>query len=307
MIAPAPSPLVALERARSFHDGQAATPRMSHPEGIAVASDGTVWCGSETGELHRISPDGGERRVVASTGGFLLGVAVDEARGRVLVCDAHAALLFAYDRASERLEPLEATRGLLVQPNFIVVDEARGCLFVSDSATREGAPRPSIWRFPLDGGPGRICVPEPLHFANGLALSRDGATLWVAETFRERVVAIALDAAGDAAGPARIVTQTPGALPDGLVATPDGTLLVCCYEPSVVFAVEAEAASAEPGAAPRDAPPRVLVGDPSAHLLCRPTNGALDRAGDLLLANFGGWHVTRVPLPREPRGEALDA
>lgn len=303
MIASAPSPLVALELVRSFHAGQAARPRMSHPEGIAVAADSTVWCGSESGELHRIAPDGSERTVVADSGGFLLGLAVDEARGRVLVCDAHAALLFAYDRASGRLEPLEATRGLLVQPNAVVVDQARGCMFVSDSATREGAPRPSVWRFPLDGGPGRICVEQPLHFANGLALSADGATLWVAETFREQVVAIPLDAAGDAAGPAQVVAQTPGALPDGLVATPSGALLVCCYEPSVVFVVGEEAAAARAASAEPPAPPRTLVADPSAHLLCRPTNGALDAAGDLLLANFGGWHVTHVPLPPALKGE----
>jgi sugar lactone lactonase YvrE len=278
-------PLVALDAARSFHDGQAEQPALRHPEGIAVAADGTVWCGSETGELHRIAPDGGTREVVGSTGGFLLGIAVDETGDRVLACDAHAAQLIAYERASGRLAPLGQTAGLMTQPNFIVVDAARGCLFVSDSATRAGDPRPSIWRFPLDGGPGRICVAQPLHFANGLALSADGATLWVAETFRRRVVAIPLDGAGDAAGPAEVVADGLDGLPDGLVATPEGTLLVCCYEPSVVLAVAPDGAV------------RTLVADPEAHLLCRPTNGALDGAGDLLLANFGGWHVTHVPLP----------
>jgi sugar lactone lactonase YvrE len=278
--------LVPLERARSFHEGQAMAPALRHPEGIAVAADGTVWCGSETGELHRIAPDGSAREVVGSTGGFLLGVAVDEAGGRVLVCDAHAAQLYAYELASGRLAPLEQTAGLMVQPNYVVVDAARGCLFVSDSATRAGDARPSIWRFPLDGGPGRICVEQPLHFANGIALSADGATLWVAETFRRQVSAIPLDAAGDAAGPATAVADDLDGLPDGLVATLDGTLLVCCYEPSVVLAVA-------PGGATT-----TLVADPEAHLLCRPTNGALDRAGDLLLANFGGWHVTHVRLPR---------
>jgi len=279
--------LVPLDAARSFHDGQAAKPAMRHPEGIAIAADGTVWCGSETGELHRIAPDGGAREVVGSTGGFLLGIAVDEAGDRVLACDAHAAQLIAYERASGRLAPLPQTAGLMTQPNFIVVDAARGCLFVSDSATREGAPRPSIWRFPLDGGPGRICVEQPLHFANGLALSADGATLWAAETFRRQVVAIPLDADGDAAGPAEVVADELDGLPDGLVVTPGGTLLVCCYEPSVVLAVASDGGGAV----------RTLVADPTAHLLCRPTNGALDAGGDLLLANFGGWHVTRVPLP----------
>ncbi len=139
----------------------------------------------------------------------------------------------------------------MIQPNFIVVDAARGSIIVSDSATREGAPRPSIWRFPLDGGPGRICVEQPLHFANGLALSADGATLWVAETFRQRIVAIPLDAAGDAAGPAEVVADELDALPDGLVATPARTLLVCCYEPSVVLAVPAGGGAS-----------RTLVADP---------------------------------------------
>lgn len=61
--------------ARVFIDGTLTTPRLDHPEGIAVHPDRSVWCGGEAGQIYRIAPDGSRLEVVASTDEFILCVA----------------------------------------------------------------------------------------------------------------------------------------------------------------------------------------------------------------------------------------
>lgn len=56
-----------------------------HPEGLAIGPDGTIWCGGEAGQIYRISADNRTAQL-ATTGGFVLGVALDGA-GRVHLCD----------------------------------------------------------------------------------------------------------------------------------------------------------------------------------------------------------------------------
>src|SRR5690349_4908721 len=66
-------------RARVFFDGVFSTPRLQHPEGVAVGPDGAVWCSSENGQILRLPPDGSKIEEIASTGGFTLGLAFDGA------------------------------------------------------------------------------------------------------------------------------------------------------------------------------------------------------------------------------------
>src|SRR5436853_382706 len=72
---------------------------LDHPEGVAwdpVA--GVVYAGGEAGQLYRIGLDGTISQV-ATTGGFLLGVAVD-GDGLVYACDVGAGAVVAIDPAS---------------------------------------------------------------------------------------------------------------------------------------------------------------------------------------------------------------
>ena len=70
-------PVLDLSRARIFFDGQYSSPRIHHPEGVAVAPDGSVWCGNAEGDILRIAPDGSGVEKIAGTGGFVLGLAFD--------------------------------------------------------------------------------------------------------------------------------------------------------------------------------------------------------------------------------------
>jgi gluconolactonase len=282
--------VIPFEQSSVFFDGLFSEPRLNHPEGLAVDGDGNVWCGGEEGEIYRIAADGSRIERIASTGGFTLGLAFD-GQGRLYTCDLKHAAVFRLDPQSGELTRFatgDGTQSMRV-PNVPVVDVQRNCLYVSDSFDFHQA-GPGVWRFDLDTGAGTLWYDRPLRFANGMALSADRGTLYVAETFARRVTAIPILPDGRAGEASVFLQEIPG-LPDGLVLDDAGRLYVCCYEPSRVCR------------ATPDGQIEILIDDPEAHMLCHPTNGAF-RGTELLTSNLGRWHITRtevgargLPLP----------
>ena len=88
-----------IARARVFFDGTFSSPRLQHPEGVAIGPDGWIWCGSENGQILRIAPDASVIEEVATTGGFTLGLAFDGARA-LFACDLKSAAVFRLDLAT---------------------------------------------------------------------------------------------------------------------------------------------------------------------------------------------------------------
>jgi gluconolactonase len=267
--------MLPLSRASVFFDGVFSTPRLQHPEGVAVGPDGYVWCGSENGQILRISPDGSAIEEVASTGGFVLGLAFDGDRS-LFVCDLKYAAVFRLDLATRRLERF--TRPGIRVPNYPVVDRARGRLYVSNSHDQQEA-GPGVWAYNLESGEGDVWHAGPFLFANGMAL-RDDA-LFVCETFARRVVRIAIAEDGKAGGSEVYASDLPG-LPDGIAFDAGGALFVGCYEPSRILRVPPGGGAAQ-----------IYIEDETAHLFAHPTNIAFDGAV-LYTANLGRWHITRV-------------
>lgn len=264
------------EAAQVFFQGIFATPRLQHPEGVAVGPDGAVWCGSENGQILRIAPDGSAIEEVASTGGFVLGLAFDDDR-HLFACDLRHAAVFRLELATGRLERFTPP-GIII-PNYPVVDRARGCLYVSDSHHFED-PGPGVWRYDLATGGGGLWFDRPMTFANGMALEPGGGALLVAETFARRVSRISIGDDGTA-GECRVVADDLPGLPDGLAFDGRGDLFVACYEPSRILRLD------------RSGRVEVYVEDPTAHTLCHPTNIAFDGKW-LYAANLGRWHITRI-------------
>ena len=267
------------DRARVFFDGTFTSPRLDHPECVAVHSDGSVWAGGEAGQIYRIMDN--EIEVIDSTEGFCLGLSFDKYHN-LFICDLAHRAVFRRDANSGELELFAegANDHRFVTPNFAVAD-ADGGLYVSDSNVA-GEPGIGILRFDADGR-GEVWDAGPFDFANGLALSPDERSLYVVETWARKVTEITIDPAGTAAE-RRTVVQLPQVLPDGVTVGPDGMLYVACYEPSRILVCD-----------PSSGAVATVADDPTAHLLCHPTNVAF-RGSSLIAANLGRWHLTEIDI-----------
>jgi sugar lactone lactonase YvrE len=261
-----------------FFDGTFSTPRLAHPEGVAVHADGSVWAGTENGDLVRIAADGSGIEALATSHGFLLGLAFDAAHN-CYACDLKHAAIYKYDAATGAFTEF-ASSGIAV-PNYPVVDDANGYLYVSDSFNFD-KPGGGVYRYDLATGKGGLWTIEPMHFANGMAMAKDGSGLFVVESAKARLAFIPIGADG-APGPHEVAVEGLEAVPDGVLVMDNGDLLISNYEPSRIYRYS-KANGLE-----------LLVEDRLATALAHPTNIAL-KDGNLVTANLGRWHVSHVDL-----------
>lgn len=274
-------PLLEMSAARVFFDGIFTNPRVAHPEGVAVHRDGSIWCGTETGDLLRLAADGGSVERMGGTDGFLLGIAFDSA-GNCFACDLRHAAIFRRDAATTRMEHF-ASSGIRV-PNYPVVDEARGWLYVSDSVGQDK--RSGIFRYDLRTGEGGLWCREPMSFANGMAMAPDGNGLYVVESDAPCVSYVPILTDGTA-GARQVVIENVRNVPDGLAFAADGSLLISCYEPSRIYRWR------------HDRGLEVLIEDTAATTLAHPTNIAF-KGDKLYTANLGRWHITEIDVAAIP-------
>lgn len=275
-------PLLPITAARIFCEGVFGTPRLAHPEGVAVHTDGSVWCGTENGDILRIAPDGSGYEAMGSTGGFALGIAFDPT-GNCYVCDMMHQAIFKRDAVSGQTARF-ASSGIRV-PNYPVVDTARNALYVSDSRG-EGNPGPGIFRYDLTTGAGGPWSLEDWDFANGMAMDATGSGLYVIESFKGRVRHVPILPDGSA-GPASLAVDGLDGVLDGLALASDGTLYISCYEPGRIYRCKP------------DGHLDVLIEDKLAVHLAHPTNIAL-KSDRMYTANLGRWHITEIDLSGLP-------
>lgn len=261
-------------------DGTFSSPRLDHAECVVAAADGTLWCGGEGGQIFRIRGDAIEQ--VAATAGFILGLALTP-DGVLYACDLAARCLWRLDTHSGDLERFgDSVEGqTFLSPNYPLV-LADGSVLVSDSGVAH-QPRPGLIRFPAGGGSGSVWLPDPINFANGLAMSPDGSSIYVAETWSSRILVVGVDDRGAPTGSVEVYAELPGYLPDGLGFGPDAALYVGCYEPSAILRV------------PSEGKVELVAHDESAHVLCHPTNVAF-RGHELVCSNLGRWHLTGIKV-----------
>ena len=213
------------------------------PEHIVLARDGKLYAAMASGNIVRMNPDGTSQEVFVNTGGRVLGFDFDAA-GRLIAADAVKGLLAVTpDRKVALLT--DTVGGDPIRYADAVVVAKSGKVYFSDASRRFA---PAQWGGTFEAAvldileqacTGRILEYDPaanttrvvakgFSFANGVALSSDEQTLFVAETGKYRVWKIAvvasnLDVAQSSPQASVLFDNLPG-YPDNLMRGQDGKI-----------------------------------------------------------------------------------
>lgn len=221
------------------------------PEHIAFGPDGKLYAAMTSGTLLRMDADGGRREVLASTGGRVLGFDFD-AQGRMLAADAMKGLLsIGRDGQVELLADHVSPDDPIRYANSLVV-ASDGTVYFTDASARfapsrwGGTYEASVLDILEQAATGRVLAYDPVarstrvvargfSFANGIALSADGRTLFVAETGRYRIWKLDAAARGidvqRATPQARVLLDNLPGYPDNLMRGRDGRIWVGLFKP----------------------------------------------------------------------------
>ncbi|MBM3932908.1 MAG: SMP-30/gluconolactonase/LRE family protein [SAR202 cluster bacterium] len=256
---------------------------LDHPEGIAWGPDGYAYAGGEAGQIYRIDIEKRTVSQLASTGGFILGLAFD-GDGNLYACDLGK-------RCVQRVSPdgtvsvySTGTRERpMFAPNYPGFDR-EGNLYVCDSGHWK-ADDGLIYRI-RPGGATEVWSTAATTFPNGLCLGPGGDYLYVAMSVDPpRVIRLRINRDGSAGAP-ETVREFPGTVPDGLAFDVDGNLYMSCYRPDRIYRLT-------PGGKLD-----IVAEDWEGTLIACPTNIAFcgPKLDILLGANLGRWHITRYDL-----------
>lgn len=221
------------------------------PEHMAFGPDGKLYAAMSSGQLLRMEADGSGQEVFASTQGRVLGFAFD-ARGRMIAADAMRGLLAIEHDGQARVlvdhvrfdDPVSYANSIIVAPDGIV--------YFTDASTRfppakwGGTYEASVLDILEQSATGRVLAYDPattrtrvvvhgLAFANGIVLSADGRSLFVAETGRYRIWKVAsdvrdLDVRSGSQQASVLLDNLPG-YPDNLMRGLDGRIWVGLFRP----------------------------------------------------------------------------
>jgi sugar lactone lactonase YvrE len=220
------------------------------PEHIAIGPDGKLYAAMTSGNLLRMDPDGAHQEVFADTQGRVLGFDFDAA-GRMIAADAMKGLLRIADGQVSVLTDRVSSNDPVRYANSIVV-ATDGLIFFTDASTRfaprewGGTYEASVLDILEQAASGRVLAYDPatastsvvahgFSFANGIALSADGQTLFVSETGRYRIWRIErhardLDVRSGSAQATVLFENLPG-YPDNLMRGRDGRIWAGLFRP----------------------------------------------------------------------------
>lgn len=261
---------------------------LDHPEGLAWSPSGWVAAGGEAGQVYRINPATGETTEIANTGGFILGMAFD-GEENLYLCDMGRNAVLRLDTKTGDISDLTTGKvgRELKSPNFPVF-HSDGRLFFSESGDW-GARNGSIFCIHPNG---EVTLESELApaFTNGLAIDPTEKYLYVVESENPQISRCAISA--NSLSAPEVVVKMPMTVPDGLVFTKSGDLIICCYRPDAVYIWN--------GAQLEE-----IINDWAGITLAAPTNAAfigqdLDR---FITANLAGRYLAELAVPH--KGAAL--
>jgi gluconolactonase len=266
--------MIDLEDLAPFAEG------LNHSEGVAWNPfDGNVYAGGEGGEFYRVSLDG-EVEVMGSTGGWMLGLAVD-GDGRVYACDHGNGRIARLDPSTREIDVYGSDPSRVLDTPNVAAFDVHGNLFVTCSG-EEG--RPEIVRFG-PGGDLETWTTSVPGFPNGCVITPDSARMLVVEATARRVAEIPIFEDGSAGDP-RTFVALPDTDADGLALDAEGSLWVTIYRPDGLVQV---------------APDGSIVGRLDDHLastMNAPTNIAFAGEGlrRAIIANVGSRRILQADL-----------
>lgn len=265
------------------------------PEGPTVLPDGDLLVGEmRTGDLLRIPAAGGPTAVVAHVGGSANGTAIGP-DGAIYVCNSggwrwteigpmaipgdHDGTQ-ADDYIGGRVQRVDLATGevrdlytecdghRLNAPNDLVFDPSGGFWFTDHGHMRKrDRDRGGVYYAAADGSSIREVI-HPLDAPNGIGLSPDGSTLYVAETHTGRVYSWALAGPGELANPnppfgngGTLLHGAPGnQLFDSLAVDGEGHVCVATLSNGGITVISPDGASVQHAALPDPLPTNICFG-----------------------------------------------
>lgn len=225
------------------------------PEHVQLGPDGLLYATVASGKVLRMVPDGSRREVFADTQGRVLGFDFDRT-GNLIAADALRGLLRIDAAGQVSLLADQVANTPILYADAVIVTKAAGTterIYLSDASMRFGAKawggtfEASVLDILEQSATGRVLVYDTasgkteevvrgLSFANGVALSADEQTLYVAETGRYRIWAIpatarGVDLANGPAGGARVLLDNLPGYPDNLMRGLNGRIWVGLTKP----------------------------------------------------------------------------
>ena len=225
------------------------------PEHVQIGPDGRLYAAVASGKVLRMSQEGTAFETFADTQGRVLGFDFDRA-GHMIAADAMRGLLRIDPRGQVSVLADRVDGAPMLYADAVVVSRAADAperIYVSDASMRFGAKawggtfEASVLDILEQSATGRILVVDGasgqveevvrgLSFANGVTLSADEQTLFVAETGRYRIWAVPasarnLDLSSGPAGGARILLDNLPGYPDNLMRGLDGRIWVGLTKP----------------------------------------------------------------------------
>ena len=185
--------------------------------------------------------------------------------GFLVTCYDNGTLaLVAPDGASAKAIDKDDSGNPLVGPNDIVLD-GKGGAYATTSGPWDAAPIVGTVLHVSSDGVAKV-VADDLHYANGMALSADGATLFVVEHYANRVIRFTVNADGSLSDRRMFVRlsdldEPADALPDGIKLGPDGYLYIGLYSAGRIVVVDSDGKLVRKIAVPSAAAPNLTFSE----------------------------------------------
>ncbi|WP_165246260.1 SMP-30/gluconolactonase/LRE family protein [Paludisphaera soli] len=214
-------------------------------EGGATAADGSILFSDIGDRIMRFNPSTGETKVFREPSGRANGMIFD-GQGRLIVAEGantgggrRISITDLDGECRTLADRFEGKR--FNSPNDVTID-AKGRVYFSDPRYVGDESREldfeGVFRIDPDGRVTRLetTATKP----NGLVVSPDGKTLYIADNGGQRraLLAVDLDAKGDASNPRVLQEFGPDAGIDGMTIAVDGRIVAATAKGAVVFSPE---------------------------------------------------------------------